>query len=51
MTKKEKKALAEALKQALKTTDEIFINQTKSLAYIIGYLEGTIKTAIRELED
>jgi len=51
MTKKERKALAEALKQVLETSNELFQNQTQSHAYIVGYLEGAIKTAVRELED
>ena len=51
MTKKEKKALADSLKQMLQETDYMFTNSTQSHAYIVGYLEGAIKTAVRELED
>ncbi len=51
MTKKEKKALADSLKQVLEKSNELFQNQTQSHAYIVGYLEGAIKTAINELED
>ena len=51
MTKKEKKALADSLKQVLSEADHMFVHSTKSHAHIIGYLEGVIKTTIRELED
>ena len=51
MTKKDKKALADSLKQVLEKSNELFQNQTQSHAYIVGYLEGAIKTAVRELED
>ena len=51
MTKKEKKALAESLKQMLNEADHMFVHSTQSHAYIIGYLEGIIKTTIKELED
>ena len=51
MTKKEKKALADSLKQVLEKSNELFQNQTQSHAYIVGYLEGAIKQVVRELED
>jgi hypothetical protein len=51
MTKKERKVLAESLKQTLQETDHMFTNSTQPHAYIIGYLEGIIKTTIKELED
>jgi hypothetical protein len=51
MTKKERKALAEALKQVLNEADHMFVHSTKSHAHIIGYLEGAIKQVVRELED
>ena len=51
MTKTAKKVLAELLKQTITDTDKMFEAQTQSHAYIIGYLEGTIKTVIRELEE
>jgi len=51
MTKKEKKALAEMLKQIITDTDKMFHTQSEPEAYIIGYLQGTIKTTISKLED
>ena len=51
MIKKEKKELVDLLNQTLQDTNKMFENQTQSYGYIIGYLEGTIKTIISELED
>ena len=51
MTKKEKKVLADLLKQTIVDTDKMFDDRTESKDYIIGYLQGAIKTAVRELED
>jgi len=51
MTKKERKILAEMLKQTIVDTDKMFNTNSESKDYIIGYLQGAIKTAIDELED
>ena len=51
MTKKEKKVLADSLKQVLSEADHMFVHSTKSHGHIIGYLEGAIKQVVRELED
>jgi hypothetical protein len=51
MTKKERKVLAELLKQTITDTDKMFNTNSESKDYIIGYLQGAIKTAFRELED
>ena len=51
MTKKERKVLVESLEKVLEKSNELFQNQTQPHAYIVGYLEGAIKTAVRELED
>ena len=51
MTKKERKILAEMLKQTIVDTDKMFNTNSESKDYIIGYLQGAIKTAVRELED
>ena len=51
MTKKEKKVLAELLKQTIADTDKMFNTNSESKDYIIGYLQGAIKTAFKELED
>jgi len=51
MTKKEKKVLVELLKQTIVDTDKMFNENVESKDYIIGYLQGAIKTAVKELED
>jgi len=51
MTKKEKQILADLLKQTIVDTDKMFDDRIESKDYIIGYLQGAIKTAINELED
>jgi hypothetical protein len=51
MTKKEKKELAELLKKSIIDTDKMFTTKSKEHAHIIGYLQGTIKAVIRELEE
>jgi hypothetical protein len=47
---KNKKYILELLKQSIIDTDEIWKTQSKSHAHIIGYLQGTIKGVIEELE-
>jgi hypothetical protein len=51
MTKREQKILMEILKQTIVDTDKMFNTNSESKDYIIGYLQGAIKTAIDELED
>jgi hypothetical protein len=51
MTKKERKILAEMLKQTIVDTDKMFNTNSESKDYIIGYLQGAIKAAIGELKD
>ena len=52
MTKKQKKALAEVLREALATADKQW-DETKGAgaAYCYGYLIGTVKEAIYRLEN
>jgi hypothetical protein len=47
---KNKKYIVELLKQSIIDTDEMFKTQSQSHAHIIGYLQGTIKGVIEELE-
>jgi hypothetical protein len=51
MTKSEKEILANVLKATLERTDEMFKSKEVSHAYIIGYLQGSIRGAINELTD
>jgi hypothetical protein len=51
MTKREQKILMEILKQTIIDTDKMFNENVESKDYIIGYLQGAIKTAVRELEE
>ena len=52
MTKKQKKALAEVLRDALATADKQW-DETRGegAAYCYGYLIGTVKEAIYHLEN
>jgi len=50
MNKSNKKILAEMLRKQIVETDAMFKNGD-SKDWIIGYLQGTIKTAIDTLED
>lgn len=50
MSSEEKKQLAEALKQALAKTDKWFEDESVSKAFIVGYLQGTIKETIEVLK-
>ena len=47
---KNKKYILELLKQSIIDTDEMWKTQSKSHAHIVGYLQGTIKGVIGELE-
>ena len=50
MKNAEKEWILELMKQVVKDTDKDFKDQTKSHAFIIGRLEGTIKACIDLLE-
>jgi hypothetical protein len=47
---KNKKHILKLLKQSIIDTDEMWVTQSQSHAHIIGYLQGTIKGVIEELE-
>jgi hypothetical protein len=47
---KNKKYILELLKQSIIETDEMFEKRLNSPAYIVGWLQGTIKQVIEELE-
>jgi hypothetical protein len=49
MTKAEKQVLIETLQITIEKTDEMW-NEGRSHAFIVGYLQGTIKQVIRELK-
>jgi len=51
MCKKEKELLADSMRITLNYSNEWFANKTHSEAFIIGYLQGTIKEAIKQLKD
>jgi hypothetical protein len=47
---KNQEYILELLKQSIVDTDEMFEKQLNSPAYIVGWLQGTIKQVIEELE-
>jgi len=47
---KDNQKLIDVLKQAITETNEMWANESHPHAYIIGWLQGTIKGAISELE-
>lgn len=49
-TKKELEALLKMFEAALEESSKLWNEKEVSHAYIIGYLEGTIKSAINELK-
>jgi hypothetical protein len=49
MTKQEKQKLAESLQSQLNRTEQMWKEGEFSHAYIIGWLQGVIKTTIVEL--
>lgn len=51
MTKKQKELIVKALKSSLNVTDVKYKETHENAAWCYGYLEGTIKTIIKELED
>mgnify|MGYP003659378018 CR=1 FL=1 len=50
MSKKEVQNLIDRLNIALTQSDRIWVEGEKSHAYIVGYLQGCIKSAIIELD-
>lgn len=50
MTKKEQQALARLLKVQLAAAEQMW-EEDKSHAYIVGYLQGVIKSTIFDLEN
>ena len=56
MTKQEQRAIAKQLKEKVKQSQEMFdaaitnSPDSKSLAYIVGFLQGAINSATFELE-
>jgi len=51
MTKKQKEVIVKALESSLNVADVKFKETHENAAWCYGYLEGTIKTIIKELED
>jgi hypothetical protein len=51
MTKKQKEQIIKTLKNSLNVTDVKFQETPENAPWCLGYLEGTIKTIIRELEN
>ena len=49
MTKKEKQSLIDSLNIALSQSDRIWKEGEKSHAYIVGYLQAAIKSAIMDI--
>jgi hypothetical protein len=49
MTKAEKQALIDTLQITIEKTDQMW-NEGHSHAFIVGFLQGTIKQVIRELK-
>ena len=45
----EVEALKESLEKALAESDRLWDSKEQSPAYIVGYLQGTLKTAIMHL--
>jgi hypothetical protein len=50
MTKEEKQILVKVLQSTINLTDDWFKTKEHSDAYIIGYLQGALKSAISELK-
>lgn len=51
MTKKQKEQIIKTLKSSLNITNVKWEETHENAAWCLGYLEGTIKTIIRELEN
>lgn len=50
MTEEKKQLILKILQDSLKLSEEEWYEKTKSNAWIIGYLQGTIKFVIKEME-
>jgi hypothetical protein len=50
MNKESLKVTLEDLKKRLETSEKLWKEGVESHAYIVGYLQGTLKNAISELE-
>ena len=46
-----KQTLSKLIEITLADSEELFRNKTESDAYIIGYLQGTLKTIQKELNE
>jgi hypothetical protein len=51
MTKKQKEQIVKTLKSSLNVANVKFQETHENAPWCLGYLEGTIKTIIKELED
>jgi hypothetical protein len=51
MTKKQKEQIIKTLKSSLNVADVKYKETHENASWCYGYLEGTIKTIIKELED
>mgnify|MGYP003332526327 FL=1 len=51
MQTKQIKSLIKVLQDTLQTTTNFYENNSKSHAFIVGYLEGTIRETINVLEE
>lgn len=51
MNEKRIELLIEELKKQIKESNKMFHNDDISKAYVVGYLQGTIHTAIAELDE
>ena len=50
MGKLQQERILEILNDALERSEEVWKNKEESHAYIIGYLQGAIKMAIKDLK-
>ena len=50
MTKTQIKTMIQMIERQLTETDKMFKDQSESHAYIVGYLQGTLKTVAEELQ-
>ena len=50
MKKSQIKTLIKLIEKQLKETDTMFRDQSQPHAYIVGYLQGTLKTIQEELQ-
>ena len=50
MAPEQQQSIVKTLQAALTTVEEKWNDRTESQAWMVGYLEGTIKQVIREME-